>query len=175
MLEPLPASGARDGLTMFTLCSIRSCSIQAASMEGARCECSPEISAILAICVVGTLLSNSLAAADDYNFDFGAETNRGRDAGTISCRFDHACDGKLEALGLTVRVEISREANLCMLVRLDGDSLDCCYFAGPANSIVVDPKTKSSVAVEGDGIQGRLVHPESTRRYALPKVQFSLR
>jgi hypothetical protein len=30
---------------------------------------------------------------------------------------------------------------------LDGDGLDCCYFAGPANSIVVDPKTKSSVAV----------------------------
>ena len=71
--------------------------------------------AVVALSVVGTLLSNSLAAADDYNFDFGAETNRGRDAGTISCRFDHACDGELEALGLTVRVEISREANLCML------------------------------------------------------------
>ena len=115
------------------------------------------VTAVLALCVVGTLLSNSPAVADGYSLDFGAETDRGKDAGTIRCRFDQACDGKLESLGLTVRVEVSRGKSLYARVRLDGDSLDCCYFAGPASSLVVDPEKPNPVPLyKGMGPRGAL-------------------
>ena len=115
------------------------------------------VTAVLALCVVGTLLSNSPAVADGYSLDFGAETDRGRDAGTISCGFDQVCDGKLESLGLTVRVEVSRGKSLYARVRLDGDNLDCCYFAGPASSIVVDPeKPRQLPLYKGMGPRGAL-------------------
>lgn len=115
------------------------------------------MTAILALCVVGTLLSNSPAVADGYSLDFGAETDRGRDAGTISCRFDEVCKGKLESLGLTVRVEVSRDKSLFARVRLDGDNLDCCYFAGPVSSIVVGAEKPSHVPLyKGMGPRGAL-------------------
>lgn len=112
---------------------------------------------ILALCVVGALLSNSAAVADGYSLDFGAETDRGRDAGTVNCRFDQACVGKLGSLGLTVRVEVSRGKSPYANVRLDGDNPDCCYFAGPANSIVVDPEKPRPVPLHrGTGPRGGL-------------------
>lgn len=46
------------------------------------------VTAVSDLCVVGTLLSNSPAVADGDSLDFGAETDRGRDAGTVSCGFD---------------------------------------------------------------------------------------
>ena len=115
------------------------------------------VSAVSALCVVGTLLSNSPAVADGYSLDFGAETDRGRDAGTVSCGFDQVCDGKLEALGLTVRVEVSRGKSLYARVMLDGDNLDCCYFEGPARSVVVDPEKPNRVPLyKGMGPRGAL-------------------
>jgi hypothetical protein len=41
------------------------------------------VTAVLALIIVSALLSNSSAAADGYSLDFGAETDQGRDAGTI--------------------------------------------------------------------------------------------
>lgn len=112
---------------------------------------------VLALFVFGTLLSNGAAVADGYSLDFGAETDRGRDAGTINCRFDQACVGKLESLGLTVRVEVSRRESPYARVRLEGDNPGCCYFAGPSNSIVVDPKKPNPAPLhKGMGPRGGL-------------------
>ena len=116
------------------------------------------VMAVLALFIVGALLSNSSAVADGYSLDFGAETDRGRDAGTVDCRFDQACDGKLESLALTVRVEVSRGKSLSARVKLDGDNQGCCYFAGPTNSMFVDPhKLLNQVPLyKGMGARGAL-------------------
>lgn len=145
---------------MFTLCSGDFCFIQVAACRkggAVRSFARNSVTAVSALCVVGTLLSNSPAVSDGYSLDFGAETDRGRDAGTVSCGFDQVCDGKLEALGLTVRVEVSRGRSLYARVRLDGDNLDCCYFEGPASSIVVDPDKPSQAPLyKGIGPKGAL-------------------
>lgn len=90
------------------------------------CARSP-IRAILAL--LGILLSGSSALAEDYSVDFGADADRGRDAGTLHCRFGQICDAKLESLGLTVVVDISRGDPASPYVSLNGHELDCCYFA----------------------------------------------
>jgi len=115
------------------------------------------VTAVLAL-LVGTFLSKSPAVADGYRLDFGAETDRGRDAGTIECQLDQACDGKLESLGLTVRVEVARGKSLYARVKLDGDNPDCCYFAGPTSSIfVVADKPLNQVPLfKGMGARGGL-------------------
>jgi hypothetical protein len=102
------------------------------------------ITAILVL--LGTLLSASFALAEDYSVDFGADTVRGRDAGTLHCRFGYICDAKMESLGLIVSVDTSR-----------GD-LGCCYFAGAAGSMTIDPR-KSLYRVplfKGAGARGAL-------------------
>jgi hypothetical protein len=132
------------------------------------------VTAVLALCVVGNLLSSSPAFADGYSLDFGADTDRGRDAGTISCRFDRACDGKLESLGLTVRGEVSRVKSLYARVRLDNNNLDCCYFAGRARSIVVDPEMPNQVPLyEGMGPRGALFI--ENKRVAALHLRFNFR
>lgn len=40
---------------------------------------------------------------------------------------------------------------------LDGDNLDCCYFEGPARSVVVDPEKPNRVPLyKGMGPRGGL-------------------
>ena len=95
------------------------------------------ISAFLAL--VSTLLSGSFALAEDYSVDFGADTDRGRDAGTLDCRFGKVCHAKMESLGLTISLDIFRSDPVRARIRLYGGDLSCCYFAYAADSIAIDP------------------------------------
>ena len=106
------------------------------------CARSP-ITIILAL--LGTLLSGSFALAEDYSVDFGADTVRGRDAGTLQCDFGQICRAKMESLDLTIKLDIVRSNPLRAHIRLDGGNLDCCYyFGGAASSIDVDPYKPTS-------------------------------
>jgi hypothetical protein len=114
------------------------------------------ITAILLL--LGTLLSASFALAEDYSVDFGADTVRGRDAGTLHCRFGYICDAKMESLGLIVSVDTSRGDPPSAHIRLNGGDLGCCYFAGAAGSMTIDPR-KSLYRVplfKGAGARGSL-------------------
>jgi hypothetical protein len=95
------------------------------------------------LALIGILLSGSSALAEDYSVDFGADTDRGRDAGTVSCLFGKACDGKMDALGLGISLLISRR-DLAAQVRLNGTDVGCCYFAYAKDSIVIDAGTPLS-------------------------------
>jgi hypothetical protein len=94
-------------------------------------------SAILAL--LGILFSGNLALAADLSVDFGADTNRGRDAGTLDCRFSQVCHAKMESLGLTVSLDIFRSDPVRAHVRLYGGDLSCRYFVDAADSITIDP------------------------------------
>lgn len=112
--------------------------------------------AILAL--LGILSSINLAFAADFSVDFGADTDRGRDAGSLDCRFGQVCYAKLESLGLTFSVDIFRGDPVRAQVRLYGGDLSCCYFADAANSITLDPyKPLSRVPFfKGAGARGGL-------------------
>jgi hypothetical protein len=114
------------------------------------------IAALLAL--ISILLSASATLAEDYSVDFGADTDRGRDAGTLHCQFGKACDGKMESLGVTVRLQMDRGSFAFADVRLEAGELGCCYFANTTSSIVIDPrKTLSRVPLfRGRGPRGAL-------------------
>lgn len=113
------------------------------------------ITAILAL--VGILSSFSFALAEDYSVDFGADTDRGRDAGTMTCRFDYPCHGKMESLGLKVSVDIARRFPDSARVRLEAGDLGCCYFAAATTSIGVDSRSLSRRPLfRGSGPMGGL-------------------
>src|SRR5882724_9273500 len=96
------------------------------------------ITAILAL--FGTLLSGCSVLAADFTVDFGAETDAGRDAGTLTCLFGQLCDAKMESIGLRVSIDVFRSDAERAYVRLYGGDLSCCYFAYAADSITVDPR-----------------------------------
>ena len=93
--------------------------------------------AILAL--PGILFLANLALAAGFSVDFGADTNRGRDAGTLDCRFGQVCHAKMESLGLTVSLDIFRSDHSRAHVCLYGGDLSCCYFVDAADSIIIDP------------------------------------
>ena len=93
--------------------------------------------AILAL--PGILFLANLALAAGFSVDFGADTNRGRDASTLDCRFGQVCHAKMESLGLTVSLDIFRSDHSRAHVRLYGGDLSCCYFVDAADSITIDP------------------------------------
>jgi hypothetical protein len=93
--------------------------------------------------LIGILLSGGSALAEDFSVDFGADTDRGRDAGTLHCQFGKACEGKMESLGLGVSLLISRRDHTAQ-VRLNGAAVGCCYFAYAKDSIVIDTRTPLS-------------------------------
>jgi hypothetical protein len=96
------------------------------------------ITAIAAL--LATLLSSGFAVADDFSVDFGADMDRGRDAGTVHCRFGQLCYAKMDSLGLTVSVDISRRDAVWAHVGLSSRELDCCYFAEAGESTTIDPR-----------------------------------
>lgn len=89
------------------------------------------------------MLGNS-AFAEDYSVDFGADTDRGRDAGTLHCQFGKTCGGKMESLGLEVSVLIHRRDRAAQ-VRMSSIHAGCCYFAYAKNTIVVDTRAPLSL------------------------------
>jgi hypothetical protein len=96
------------------------------------------IIAILAL--VGTLLSNNSVLAADYSVDFGAETDAGRDAGSLMCRVGETCSADMESLGLYITFLVFRSEPERVTVHLYGRGPGCCYFAGAADSVHVDPR-----------------------------------
>jgi hypothetical protein len=86
-----------------------------------------------------TFLSSGAALAEDYSVDFGADTQAGKDAGTLQCRLGQECYAKMPSLGLTISLDISRVDPTKARVRLYGDDVGCCYFAYARNTITVYP------------------------------------
>jgi hypothetical protein len=114
--------------------------------------------AAVVLASLGSLLPPSFALAEDFSVDFGADTDRGRDAGTLHCRFDRTCDAKMESLGLTVRVHISRGNAASADIRMLSENPDCCYFADARSTGVIDTRTPlSRVPIfKGEGARGGL-------------------
>ena len=110
------------------------------------------ITVILALLCI--LLSGNSALAEDYSVDFGADTDRGRDAGTLHCRFGKVCDSKMQSLGLGVSVLISH-GDPAAQVRLNGDDVGCCYFAYARDAIVIDTRTPLSRVPIFKGMRGK--------------------
>jgi hypothetical protein len=102
-------------------------------------------------------LSANGAFAQDYSVEFGADTERGKDAGKLDCRFGHECHTKLESLGFSVSVKISREPGFAD-VSMQGDDRACCYFENGRNATVIDVrKPVSRVQIfKGIGSRGNL-------------------
>ena len=92
------------------------------------------------VALLGTVLSSSFVLAADYGVDFGAETDAGKDAGSLTCLFNRMCSAKMESLGLRVSIDVLRSDPERAYVYLDGNYLGCCYFDGGARSIEVDPR-----------------------------------
>ena len=98
-------------------------------------------SLIIAVLVaLGILLSNSPVLADGYGVDFGAETDAGKDGGSVMCPFDEVCIAKMESLGLRVSMSVFRGNRRRAYVNLYGRDLSCCYFEAAADSITIDPR-----------------------------------
>jgi hypothetical protein len=92
------------------------------------------------LALLGALVGMSPAFASDYSVDFGVETDAGKDAGTLACRFGEMCDAKVEWLGLRVAIHVFRHEPERATVYLDGGDLSCCYFEYAADKITVDPR-----------------------------------
>jgi hypothetical protein len=95
---------------------------------------------IVTLTLMVTVLSASPASADDYSVDFGVETEAGKDAGTLACRFGRTCDASMETLGLRVTILVFRDSPERVTVHLYGRDLSCCYFEYAADSITIDPR-----------------------------------
>ena len=87
-----------------------------------------------------TLLSSGATLAEDYKVDFGAETSAGKDAGTLDCRLNQVCHAKMQSLGLTIGLDVSRGNHPEARIRLYADDLSCCYFAYARDTIRVYPR-----------------------------------
>jgi hypothetical protein len=113
--------------------------------------------------VAGIILALTLfwsangAFAQDYSVEFGADMERGKDAGRLTCRFGQACHAKMESIGLSVSVKISREPGFAD-VSMQGDDPACCYFENGRSATVFDTrKPVSRVQVfKGMGSRGSL-------------------
>jgi hypothetical protein len=96
------------------------------------------IVAILAL--LSLLSSGSSALAEDYSVDFGVETDAGKDAGTLACRFGQICDATMDTLGMRVTILVFRDTPEQVTVHLYGRDLSCCYFEYAADSTTIDPR-----------------------------------
>ena len=78
--------------------------------------------------------------AAGYSVDFGAETDAGKDAGSLVCLFDETCAAKVESLGLRISIIVFHSNPERAYVDLHGGDLSCCYFAGAARDTIIDPR-----------------------------------
>jgi hypothetical protein len=96
------------------------------------------------LALLGILLSANVVLAADFSVDFGVDTEQGRDAGSLDCRFGQVCSARMESLGLTFSVDIFHGDPVRAHVRLYGRDPGCCYFADAAGSITIDPSKPPS-------------------------------
>lgn len=92
--------------------------------------------AVMTLLIV--IFSTNVVLAADFSVDFGADTDRGRDAGSLDCRFGRVCSARMESLGLTFSVDIFRGDPVRARVRLYGSDANCCFFADAADSMTID-------------------------------------
>jgi hypothetical protein len=96
---------------------------------------------VAALALLGALLSDGSARAEDYSMDFGAETPAGRDAGTVACVFGETCAGNMDTLGLSVNVYVFRSEVDRASVHLYGRRyLRLFYFNYAADSVAIDTR-----------------------------------
>jgi len=88
---------------------------------------------------LSAFLSANVALAQNYSVEFGADTERGKDASTLDCQFGQACRAKMESLGLSVSVKVSREPVFAD-VSMEGSDLDCCYFENGKSQMGIDAR-----------------------------------
>jgi len=97
------------------------------------------VAAIVAL--LGVLLSSSIVLADDYRVDFGIKAKAGEDVGTMNCQFGKTCFAKIESLGLSLNLHLSRvflpDRASAYLYNRD---MSCCYFMGSTDTIDIDPR-----------------------------------
>jgi len=94
------------------------------------------LSAVLAI--LATLVLSGSAHAADYEVEYGAQTDSGKNAGVVRCDFYKVCGASLAALGLKAHIYLSRHQPGRAKVSLYGDDPSCCYFAAARDEVTVD-------------------------------------
>jgi hypothetical protein len=120
---------------------------------------------IAALAVVGALLSGGASRADDYDVAYGFETKLGQDFGSVRCPFDEVCSAGIDSLGLRITILRFRREPGRVSVHLYGKDISCCYFAGAADSITVDPQKPLSRVLFFSG--------EPARGYLLPQNEYA--
>ena len=94
-----------------------------------------------ALCALtGVLTPSGASRADDYDVAIGVETKRGQDFGSVTCPFNEICSAGMKSLGLRVTIHRFQNKPRRASVRMHGRDISCCYFAGAADSITVDPQ-----------------------------------
>lgn len=97
----------------------------------------------IACALAGVLTPSGASLADDYDVAFGVETKLGQNFGSVTCHFGHACSARMDSLGLIINIDWFRDEPRRASVYLYRD-INCCYFAGAADSITVDPQKSLS-------------------------------
>jgi hypothetical protein len=106
-------------------------------------------------CAVGSNVQNSTSVflilcclfllgapvhATDYSVDFGAETEAGKDAGSIACSSEVICTAKMESLALSITFMVVRNEPQRVRIHMDSNNdPGCCYFSDGDRSISIDP------------------------------------
>ena len=75
------------------------------------------------LALLGLLSSGCTALAEDYSVDFGIETDAGKDAGTLACKFGQTCDATMDTLGLRVTILVFRDTPEQVTVRMAATSV----------------------------------------------------
>jgi hypothetical protein len=99
---------------------------------------SKTLKACASLALFGSLVSGTSVSAADYSVDFGVDSEAGRDAGSLTCRFDQTCEARLDSLGLKIRISVPRNNIDYAHVRLGGDDLTCCFFSGGDDKVIVE-------------------------------------
>jgi hypothetical protein len=115
--------------------------------------------------LAGVLTPSTASRADDYDVAFGVETKLGQDFGSVTCPFNEICSARMDSLGLRVTIHRFRDEPRRASVRLDGRDITCCYFAGAADSITVDPQKPLSRVPFFSG--------QPARGYLLPQNEYA--
>jgi hypothetical protein len=131
--------------TRISECALRAVSSRDA-MRNLRMRISTRIRIVAILAFLGLLPSGSSAFTGEYTVDFGAETDARKDAGSLMCRLDQACNGELESLGLMVSIYLYRSNNdrAVASVYLRGHDLSCCYFEYAAEKVTIDLREPTS-------------------------------
>jgi hypothetical protein len=124
------------------------------------------LSLITITCALAGVFTPSRASfADDYDVAFGVETKHGQDFGSVTCPFDEVCSAGIDSLGLRITIHVIRSDPRRAYVYIYGRDLSCCYFAGAARSITVDPHEPLSRALFFSG--------QPARGYLLPQNEYA--